>query len=140
MFVNQFLWDIAKEMQKTLLDANNRSMWKMVLRMAQIGADGTNKTFYNSGVQKLLKSGKKFDIFLSEWFMNEALLGMANHFNAIPIVMSTAGTSGWTNKMVGNPFNPAYDINLILPYTNPLSYRERLISTAFLVFEELLYW
>lgn len=127
-------------MQNSLVDNKNRNMWKMVFRMAYIGADGTNKTFHNTEVQKLLKSGQKFDVFLTEWFMNEALLLMAQHFNAIPMIMSTAGSSGWTNKMVGNPFNPAYDINLILPFTNPLSFSERLISTAFMVLEEILYW
>lgn len=129
----------AKILNTNILTASKQPIWERLPKMTQIGVDGANRTFYHPKVQQLLKSGKKFDIFIMEAFLNECLLGIAHHVEAIPIATSPAGSSTLTNKMVGNPFNPAYDLNFILPFTNPLSYKERFLNTAFKILDELYY-
>lgn len=127
-------------MNTNILNVAKQPIWERLPKLTQIGIDSANRTYNHPKVQELLKSGRKFDIYIMEAFLNECLLGIAHHVNAIPIATSPAGTSTLTNKMVGNPFNPAYDLNFILPFTNPLKFKERFLNTVFNILDEFNYW
>ena len=52
-----------------------------------------------------------------------------HHFKAAIIAVSPSGHFEWT-KLLGNPDNPAYMPEKFLPMLEPLSLKERLISSA----------
>jgi glucuronosyltransferase len=99
----------------------------------------TNFTLSHENVQKILNSDTKFDLFILDLFIYDAVLGISNHFGIPTVVFSSAGTMKWTNEMVKNPVNPSYNPNMLLPYTDKMSFSERLQSVFYGLFEEYIY-
>lgn len=60
-------------------------------------------TMEDPEVQKLLKSGEKFDLCIIEFLMNESLLGFGAQFGCKIIAMSTLGQVKYVNDMIHAP-------------------------------------
>ena len=69
-----------------------------------MGLTITNYTLLHPKIKKLLKSKEKFDVVIIECFVSEALLGIANHFDAPVISMATFGAHKWNTDQVGSEF------------------------------------
>nr|CAI5824785.1 unnamed protein product [Callosobruchus analis] len=69
------------------------NIYKMVLQI-------TEEPLSNPEVQKLIKSGEKFDVVIVSQFMNEAHYMLAAQFDAHLIALSTIGSSAWNNYLV----------------------------------------
>lgn len=67
--------------------------------MNKIGLKLTENTLKHENMQKLMKSGEKFDAVIVGQFMNDALKGLAYHFGGHLILFSSVGTSTWVSKI-----------------------------------------
>ncbi|GJQ76013.1 hypothetical protein Trydic_g18066 [Trypoxylus dichotomus] len=76
--------------------------------VASMGAKMVEGTLADEVVQNLLKNGEKFDAVIIEYFYTHALLSLAHHFEAQPIIFSAIGPATWINSLVGNPDIPSY--------------------------------
>ena len=85
-----------------LLDMASQSIATSVNQIYDMGITITNHTLMHPVTKKLLASGEKFDLVIVECFVSEALFGIAQHFNAPIIAMSTFGASKWTTDLVGS--------------------------------------
>lgn len=84
-------------------------------------------------LQNLRTSTKKYDLFISEIFGTDCMLGFAHIFN-IPIVeLSSSVILPWGNDRVGNPDNPSYISNYFSPYVGKMSLWERILNALTLV-------
>ncbi|KAJ3642483.1 hypothetical protein Zmor_025265 [Zophobas morio] len=99
----------------------------------------TEHTLKSSKVQKLLKSGEKFDVVIIEQFMNDAHKGFATHFDAPMILLSTIGANIWVNMLVANPAPTSYVPDALLSFSSQMTFSERLTNTAYNVFSYLLF-
>ncbi|KAJ3642479.1 hypothetical protein Zmor_025262 [Zophobas morio] len=105
----------------------------------QLMTEITEEVLNHTNVQKLLKSGEKFDVVIIEQFMNEAHKGFATHFNAPMILLNTIGANIWTNMLVANPAPTSYVPDLFLSYSSHMTFRERLTNTALYVYCYILF-
>lgn len=97
----------------------------------------TERVLQHENVQKLLKSGAKFDAVLIEQFNNDALKAFATHFRAPLILVSSIGANAWVNSLVGNPSPSAYIPEIFLSYSEHMTFCERIKNTLFGIITEL---
>lgn len=112
---------------------------KLVSMLYDFGYHMGRISIMDQQVQKLIKSNAKFDVVISEIFMNEIFLQFADHFNAHAIGFSTFGMSEWTTGLVGNPKEYAYTPQSFLGFTDRMSFFERLVNTASTLLNEAFY-
>ncbi|XP_049828787.1 UDP-glycosyltransferase UGT5-like [Schistocerca gregaria] len=83
----------------------------------------------DENVQKLHKSGKKFDVIVLENLFTECLHGYAHGLKAPVIVLSSFAGTDWMADMVGNPTPYSYVPNPFLALGTHMSFIERLQNT-----------
>lgn len=83
------------------------------------------------GLQKILRSKEKFDVYIVEIFASDCFLSIAHVLN-IPIVVGVISSVSlpWANEIVMNPENPSYIPNWVGSLTDRMDFFER--STNFL--------
>lgn len=64
---------------------------------------------------------------------------LAYYWQIPAVVLCSTSTNKWTNEMVGNPHNPAYNPSIFLGYTDKMSLKERLINALASAFEKITY-
>lgn len=62
------------------------------------------------------------------------------HYLKLPVIaFSSTGASRWSDEMVKNPVNPAYNPNMFLGFTDEMNFLQRLVNTAMTVVDQLVY-
>lgn len=118
-----------------MLDLNVAAM---TFFMNFMGIDMVNATFANPEVQKLLHDPKEhFDVVIVEQFIDDGLKGIAYHFGAPLVLMSTIGSGPWVNDIVGNPAPKSYVADPLLNAYGTLNFWERTQNFLFGVFQSL---
>ncbi|KAJ8954700.1 hypothetical protein NQ318_011393 [Aromia moschata] len=85
----------------------------------------TEKLLSHNNFQNLLKSGRKFDLIVMEYFLNDAAIGVGTFFNAPVVLFSSLPSSALTNHLFANPAPSSYVPHLLSPYTGKMSFWER---------------
>ncbi|XP_049943046.1 UDP-glycosyltransferase UGT5-like [Schistocerca serialis cubense] len=85
----------------------------------------------DENVQRLYRSGKKFDVVVLEVVMSECLVGYAHMFRAPVVAICTFMGLDWMAHMVGNPMPYAYVPSPILGYSTPMNFLERVDNTVY---------
>ncbi|RZB40719.1 UDP-glucuronosyltransferase-like, partial [Asbolus verrucosus] len=96
-------------------------------------------TLNHENVQKLLKSGEKFDVVITDQFLTDAFKAFAIHFDAPLIALCPGGPTFWINPLVGNPSPSSYIPNVLLAYPSKMTFYERMMNSLTNVFNEILY-
>lgn len=100
----------------------------MKLLRESIGS--TRHTLESQSVQELLNSiTTKFDVIVMEEFLNDALLGLGDHFKAPIVAFSPFGATRLTNQMVGSPSPVEYVPHVTLSFTDRMTFVQRIINT-----------
>lgn len=91
-----------REVGKKIIEKPNPlQMMKMFDKIAfQLG----NETLQSKEVRSLMN--EQFDLVVAGYFLNDFLLGLADHFKCPSIVFSSASHVSPTSLMVGNPLSP----------------------------------
>ncbi|KAB0795112.1 hypothetical protein PPYR_11951 [Photinus pyralis] len=121
--------DFAKDKELDLYKESERGILSKVIFMDVMGAIFSEMVFNQTTVQELLKSNEQFDMVIMEQFINEAFKGFCYHYKAHCVVVSTVGTSRWTDFQMGNPINPAYMPDLYLSYSSNMNFCQRLVNS-----------
>lgn len=79
-------------------------------------------------MQDLLKSNETYDLVIAEYFNTEVPLAFGHRFNAPYIAMSSCSVMPWADYFFANPSNPSYVPILFLPYSNRMSFLQRLTN------------
>ncbi|XP_062550768.1 UDP-glycosyltransferase UGT5-like [Armigeres subalbatus] len=90
-------------------------------------------------VQELLSSDTSFDLLLVDHVLCDSLLGLANRYDIPAVVFSSTTTNKFTNEMVANPHNPAYNAISSLGYSDKMTFVERLWNTVVSISEQFNY-
>ncbi|XP_022209927.2 UDP-glycosyltransferase UGT5 [Drosophila obscura] len=98
----------------------------------------TRGLFVDANFQALLHSNRTFDAIICETFYNDAHYGLAEHFQAPLIGLSTGGGLTFITDMVGSPAPASFVPHIMLPFNDHMSLPERLVNVAFLAYERLL--
>lgn len=87
-------------------------------------------------VKQLLQSDETFDLVLLETVQNEALFGLAQHFKALTMGISSYGTDRHIDELMGNISPLSFNPMLLSSRTEHMSYEQRLWN----VWEASLSW
>ncbi|KFB44381.1 AGAP005163-PA-like protein [Anopheles sinensis] len=97
-------------------------------------------TLGHAKVQELLKNPTEtFDLLLLDQVLCESLLGLAYHYGVPAIVYSAEAPNKYTNEMVANPHNPAYNPIPSLGYSDRMTLVQRVWNTFVSVCEQFNY-
>lgn len=99
----------------------------------------TLEVLKNKEVQELIHSDQTFDVVIVEQFANDAQKALSTHFGAPLISTSSLGANFWVNPLVGNPSPTSYIPDLMVDYSVPMTFRERLLNSLLYVFNEIIY-
>ncbi|PSN50542.1 2-hydroxyacylsphingosine 1-beta-galactosyltransferase [Blattella germanica] len=84
----------------------------------------------STAAQQLMKSTEKFDLIITEATFTECLFGFIPKFGSPPVVaLSAFGIPPWLIDLMGTPENPSYTPNSILPYTDHMTFFQRVHNT-----------
>ncbi|XP_023036443.1 UDP-glycosyltransferase UGT5 [Drosophila willistoni] len=104
----------------------------------QMGFRITRGLFEDPNFQKLLVSNSTFDGVICESFYNDAHYGLAEHFKAPLIALSTGGALTFISDMVGSPAPPSFVPHIMLSFGDHMTFYERLVNVLFLAYERFL--
>ncbi|XP_030373467.1 2-hydroxyacylsphingosine 1-beta-galactosyltransferase-like [Scaptodrosophila lebanonensis] len=130
--------EIIRVMGSHIAKLMENSKLPMVRRLPMIHGMGlqVTETFLKEpSVQALLQQNKSYDAVICEVFVNEAHFGLAEHFNAPLIALSSFGASAWTTALVGTPAPPSYVPHNFLQFGDQMTSYERALNFAFTVYE-----
>ncbi|CAO1437944.1 unnamed protein product [Diamesa hyperborea] len=132
--------DISLEAEDTLFNAfefGSLNPVEIMLTLYGMGAMTSNATLAHPGVQEIMYSGEKFDAVVVEVFNNDAIFGLAQHFDCPLIGVTTFGANKWANEMTGNQSPYSYVPHPLLSFTDKMSFKERMINTLMSVIENI---
>lgn len=89
--------------------------------------------FSTGTLQNLKSSTKKYDLFVTELFSTDCMLGFAHIFNAPIVQLVSSVNLPWGNDILGNPDNPAYIRNYFFPHAEAMSFWGRLLNAIMLL-------
>ncbi|EDV43002.2 LOW QUALITY PROTEIN: uncharacterized protein Dana_GF18262, partial [Drosophila ananassae] len=121
-----------------LWDSINKPLTQKLIDHYQMGFRLTRGLFVDPNFQDLIKSNRSFDAIICKTFYNDAHYGLAEHFNAPLIGLSTGGGLTFITDMVGSPAPASFVPHIMLPFNDHMSLYERFMNVAFLAFERLL--
>jgi len=86
----------------------------------------TTSVLDDPAVKDLLNSRESFDLVIMETVQNEALFGLAQHFGAQTIGISSYGTDTHIDELMGNMSPLSYNPMLLSSRTERMDFKERL--------------
>jgi UDP:flavonoid glycosyltransferase YjiC (YdhE family) len=104
----------------------------------ELGTGLVEHTFKNSEVQKLLNSDESFDVVIIEHFLNEALIGIAHHFNAPVVFLAPVASCAKNNYLFGNPSPSSYVPDLLGSFTKHMNFWQRLENFLVINYNDIL--
>lgn len=122
-----------------IINMREQNILQAFLGIYDMGIMITNSTLEEPSLKKLMASGEKFDAVICEIFVTEALFGLAEHFNAPLIGVSTFGATQWNTDLVGSPSPPSYVPNPFLPLTHKMTLSERIFNLAIATVEHVFF-
>lgn len=125
---------IYLEHVSSLVKNVKRPMWLQSFDIYSMGLKMTEALLNDTSVLELMKSNQTFDAVIAEVFLNEAHLGLAEHFKAPLIALSTLGAMPAHADLVGTSFTPSYIPHALLHFTDHMDLWERLVNFVFVTF------
>ncbi|KAJ8961043.1 hypothetical protein NQ314_005972 [Rhamnusium bicolor] len=123
--------------KKQLYDVGQMSYIRILTWLNDYGSGYTEDTLRVKEVQELLKSNEKFDLVVTEHFMNEAMLIFPYKFNCPSVILTPGPTMIFNNHLFANPSPSSYVTNILLNFGNHMSFWDRLKNTYYNVVGEL---
>ena len=109
------------------------STLEMIFITYEWGINMCEEELRSAGAQQLLNysSTERFDLIITEAGWGECFFGFIHKFGSPPVVATSgAGTPPWISLMNGNPENPSYMPDYLLPYTSHMTFSERFFNFA----------
>ncbi|XP_063235246.1 UDP-glucosyltransferase 2-like [Bacillus rossius redtenbacheri] len=95
------------------------------------------KSLSHPNARALLRSDQKFDLVITEVFGSECAAGFAHRFDAPLVSIVSCVAFPWTHGRLGNPDHPAYVPSYTLPYTDRMTFWQRVVNALYHVFFEV---
>lgn len=113
------------------LDTKSRLLkYFTFLVLADVGQQACEIGFSSPVLHSFLKETNQFDIILMEYFNSDCFWTVAKQFNA-PVVRAHSSTlMPWSSYRYANPTNGAYIPNSFMPFSDRLSFLERVENTV----------
>lgn len=98
-----------------------------------------NWTMSSKNFQEFLKTKQQFDAVIVEIQLADALLGLGQKYNAPVIALSAFGASKYTTDLVGSPNFASYVPFVNNPFTDRMTFWQRMYNSLSYWFEDITY-
>lgn len=118
---------LTEIVQDLLSDSSSGSTLKFMETLPKLirhAGDSGESALNNPKVKKMMAE-ESFDLVIVGFFMQNFLLGVADHFKCPSIVLSSGGPMTVTNVLVGNPLAVSGVPNIMLQYKEPMKFFQR---------------
>jgi UDP:flavonoid glycosyltransferase YjiC (YdhE family) len=99
---------LADELKRKLFAREKQGLIENLTSLFDFIFSISEHTLTNERVQKLLHSGKQFDVVIMEYFLSDVFVGLGYHFKAPVILISAAPSSAMNNHIFANPAPLSY--------------------------------
>ncbi|RZC32879.1 UDP-glucuronosyltransferase 2C1-like, partial [Asbolus verrucosus] len=127
-----------EDLKKQLFGMDKVGPLDSMLFVIRMGTDLTDQTLKHKNVQNLLNSGETFDVVIMEHFLNDALVGIAQHFNAPLVLIAPSAASGINNYLFANPAPSSYVPNIMGNFDKHMNFLQRVQNYIFNIFGDLM--
>lgn len=124
-------FSLILERKKHLYGLEEQTVLGNVHFMTKMGCILTENTLKNQNVQNLLKSNETFDLVVMAQFLNEGLMGIAHHFKAPVVLLSTMPLLSWANFLIGHPAPSSYVPNSLSKFTGKMNFWQRVTNSFY---------
>lgn len=108
-----------------------------MFKLQQIMLDASNETLNHPTFRKIMKE-ETFDAVIHGYAFNLFQLGLAAHFKAPSIVLSSVPITGFTNDLVGQPMNPAEVSTFLMGVKGKMTFLQRVANLFIVILEKCL--
>ncbi|XP_046491306.1 UDP-glycosyltransferase UGT5-like isoform X1 [Neodiprion pinetum] len=102
-----------------------------------MGISTTEAILETPEAKALWESDEKFDIIVTEHFVNDALFAYVHKFKCPVVLISTFGTTSTINSIFGNPAPWSYVPSEFLLFSDRMTFAQRLQNTLVYIYGEL---
>lgn len=122
--------DIMKMLDmKNIQDKNRLMNYFIFLVLGDVGETVCEVAYTSRTVQSFLKENQKFDVALTEYFNTDCFVPLAKKLNVPLIRIHSCSLMPWSSHRFGMPENPSYMPNNFLPFSDKMTFFERLENT-----------
>lgn len=111
--------------------------YMLPLMRAEVAHTVCEKLFKSEILQNFLKEGNHFDLSLIEFMTSDCCLTLIKKIDVPVVRVSTFSLTTLLSKRHGNPHNPAYIPNNLLPFCSKMNFLERVENTLLTFFENV---
>lgn len=98
-------------------------------KLAEMNLDLCEKLINSQVFDEFVEGRGDYDVILYEAFNSDCMLGIIHNYGVPFIGLSSCGVLPWVSARLGAPENPSYVPSLLLPFTDNMSFFERLQNT-----------
>lgn len=112
----------------------------MMANFTTMGAQINSAIFKSPEFQDLLYNGVKFDLLIPDMVGPDSLLGLATHFNASAIAISTIRANPLVQAITGSPLPGSFVPNMMLQVPREMKFFDRLKNTLMTLAMEVIFF
>ncbi|XP_069697550.1 UDP-glucosyltransferase 2-like isoform X2 [Periplaneta americana] len=118
--------------QISVREVSDLGYFKVLYMFWQYQVEMCSKVYESPNLQKLIASDIQFDLIITHLFGADCFLGFSHLFKAPVISIVTSVSLPWGADRIGNVDHPAYIPNYFLPFSDRMSFWQRLVNTVFI--------
>lgn len=114
--------------------------WLNLSMLNQFSITACEKYYTSHAVKNFLdRCNTKFDVIIILMFSNDCYLSFVHKFKAPIIGFCSSTIFHWLNQRFGNPTHPAYIPNIMMPYSDKLTFWQRTVNLIAGIYENFYY-
>lgn len=107
--------------------------------LRQLSMGVCERVLAHDSIQRLINTTESFDLIFTEVFNSDCFLPFVHKFKVPNIALCSHILMPWTTDRLAIPDNPAYIPNHFLPFSDHMTFKQRLVNTLALVLQKLGY-
>ncbi|KOB69869.1 UDP-glycosyltransferase UGT46B1, partial [Operophtera brumata] len=92
------------------------------------------KLLYSDVLKEFIEVKEDYDVIIVEHFTSDCMMGLVHNYGLPSVGLSSCAFLPWTPSRLGAPDNPSYVPGMTLPFTDDMTFFERLQNTLIHIF------
>lgn len=139
IFLEHSLSDAMSETRNgNFLNFNNLHFWDIAQVTYDVSFNFTRSAIRSDNFQQFLREDRHFDVVIAEVFVGDALLALAQYYNAPLIAFSTTVPSKWSSDLVGLSHFTSHIPNILCGFTGKMNFWQRTYNSLAYWYEDIM--
>lgn len=101
----------------------------MTTELAKLNLDLCKKLIYSEVFKEFIEAKGDYDVIIVEHFSSDCMMGLVYNYGLPSVGLSSCAFLPWTPSRLGAPDNPSYVPGMTLPFTDDMTFLERVQNT-----------